>query len=483
MAEKNENRLDVTLQIKEQSKQLTFINSFSIGRDEKNDLSIDDRLVSRSHAQVHLEDGKWRYQDLKSTNGSFMAGKRILNAEINDGNEIVIGEDGPRLIFHTFVNKDLNTQHEEQRTPTQIYEYYFKDNHNPGEHTRMIRQVFEHATQKAKRGYWIVISIIGILLLGAVAVSYRQHSKLQQQQRLAEEIFYKMKQIEVAIAQLPSDQRSENGTKLESSLLQEQRQMSETYDKLLQQVRVHYKKMSEEERLMLRVARIFGECEIIMPPSLKEELNKYIVLWQTKDRETYVKSINKAIQKKYHHYIVHRLLDQGLPAQFFYVALQESNFDTTACGKYISKKGVAKGMWQFMPEAAMDMGLRVGRKIDVREFDPIDDRHDFKKSTDAAVRYLKYLYSGDAQASGLLTLASYNWGRTRVETLISEVKRNPQERNFWRLATDYRDRMPDETYNYVLKIFAAAIIGENPPLYGFDFENPLAAVLEEYNSE
>jgi hypothetical protein len=50
---------------------------------------------------------------------------------------------------------------------------------------------------------------------------------------------------------------------------------------------------------------------------------------------------------------------------------------------------------------------------------------------------------------------------------------NPRERNFWRLLKN--QQIPRETYDYVFSIFSAAVIGENPKLFGFDFENPLAA--------
>jgi hypothetical protein len=39
--------------------------------------------------------------------------------------------------------------------------------------------------------------------------------------------------------------------------------------------------------------------------------------------------------------------------------------------------------------------------------------------------------------------------------------------------------VPKETYNYVFYIFSAAVIGENPKLFGFDFDNPLAAIIED----
>jgi len=34
--------------------------------------------------------------------------------------------------------------------------------------------------------------------------------------------------------------------------------------------------------------------------------------------------------------------------------------------------------------------------------------------------------------------------------------------------------VPKETYDYVLYIVSAAVIGENPRLFGFPFDNPLA---------
>jgi len=57
---------------------------------------------------------------------------------------------------------------------------------------------------------------------------------------------------------------------------------------------------------------------------------------------------------------------------------------------------------------------------------------------------------------------------------VRSMPSNPRERNFWRLLSSYRDKIPKETYDYVLYIVSAAVIGENPRLFGFDFDNPLA---------
>ena len=39
----------------------------------------------------------------------------------------------------------------------------------------------------------------------------------------------------------------------------------------------------------------------------------------------------------------------------------------------------------------------------------------------------------------------------------------------------HREQIPQETYDYVFRIVAAAVIGENPRAFGFNFDNPLAS--------
>ncbi len=91
----------------------------------------------------------------------------------------------------------------------------------------------------------------------------------------------------------------------------------------------------------------------------------------------------------------------------------------------------------------------------------------------AAARYIRDIYDTDAQASGFLVMASYNWGEDRVVELLRQMPQNPRDRNFWKLLKQYRHKIPRETYDYVFSIISAAVIGENPRLFGFDFDNPL----------
>jgi membrane-bound lytic murein transglycosylase D len=209
---------------------------------------------------------------------------------------------------------------------------------------------------------------------------------------------------------------------------------------------------------------------LTMPPKFMREVERYIEFWKSTNR--LATAIQTAERNGYLSHIKQELLSHDLPPQLLYVALQESNFDPFASGP-MTRKGIAKGMWQFIPDTAIKYGLRIGPLREYPHKDTRDDRHNWQKSTTAAARYLKDLYSTDAQASALLVMASYNWGEDRVIPLIRSMPLNPRDRNFWRLLEKYRDKLPGETYNYVFYIFSAAVIGENPSLFGFGFRPPL----------
>jgi len=207
-----------------------------------------------------------------------------------------------------------------------------------------------------------------------------------------------------------------------------------------------------------------------------EQTRAYIKKWQSTGR--YAAAIKTATEMGYTRKIAEEFSAQDLPPHFFYLALQESSFDALASGPP-TRMGIAKGMWQFIPETGARYGLTVGPLAGLARADFKDDRHDWQKATVAAARYIKDIYATDAQASALLVMASYNWGENRVIKLVRSMPLNPAERNFWRLLEQYGDRLPPETYDYVFNIVSAAVIGENPRLFGFPFDNPLAFAGEQ----
>jgi hypothetical protein len=300
------------------------------------------------------------------------------------------------------------------------------------------------------------------------------HIETAKQKERAEAIFYTMKSLELDIAgiqRIVTESQNAQGIQVVNKYRGQRKQMEKNYDQFLGALGFYSSKLTEPDRLILRVTRIFGECEINMPAGFVAEVQNYIKKWQSSDRLE--KAIRTAQEKRYQAKISEVMLAEGLPPQFFYLALQESNFDIYTVGPK-TYKGYAKGMWQFVPETAIKYGLRVGPLVDLSRPDPGDERHNFEKATSAAARYLKFIYSTDAQASGLLVMSSYNWGEEKIVKLLRSMPANPKDRNFWRLLTSYRDKIPQETYDYVFYIVSAAVIGENPRLFGFKFDNPLA---------
>jgi Protein of unknown function (DUF3662)/FHA domain len=63
----------------------------SIGRALENDLVVPDTRVSRFHAEIHRDGGRFLVRDLKSTNGTMVAGRRIKERPLASGDEVSLG--------------------------------------------------------------------------------------------------------------------------------------------------------------------------------------------------------------------------------------------------------------------------------------------------------------------------------------------------------------------------------------------------------
>jgi pSer/pThr/pTyr-binding forkhead associated (FHA) protein len=73
-----------------------------IGRDASADFVLEDTLVSRRHLRVVQADGGWIAEDLDSTNGMQVNGRRTKRFRLSDGDTIRVGSSS--LVF---VQKDL----------------------------------------------------------------------------------------------------------------------------------------------------------------------------------------------------------------------------------------------------------------------------------------------------------------------------------------------------------------------------------------
>ncbi|MGO9974199.1 MAG: FHA domain-containing protein [Solirubrobacteraceae bacterium] len=62
-----------------------------LGRDRGCDVVLCDLSVSRRHARLVFRDEKWVVQDLGSTNGTIVNGRRIGRCELRPGDRVRIG--------------------------------------------------------------------------------------------------------------------------------------------------------------------------------------------------------------------------------------------------------------------------------------------------------------------------------------------------------------------------------------------------------
>jgi FHA domain/Domain of unknown function (DUF1707) len=66
-----------------------------IGRSSACQLVLADDTVSRRHAELYVEGGRWLLRDLGSSNGTWVNGRRVVEAEVRAGDEVYLG--GARL--------------------------------------------------------------------------------------------------------------------------------------------------------------------------------------------------------------------------------------------------------------------------------------------------------------------------------------------------------------------------------------------------
>lgn len=182
-----------------------------------------------------------------------------------------------------------------------------------------------------------------------------------------------------------------------------------------------------------------------LPLMLNDTVAGYINYFSSRGRDVLEHGLERSGQ--YHDMIQRVLKHEGVPQDLIYLAQAESGFRPLA----LSRAG-ARGMWQFMSSRARGYGL-------TRTW-WIDERQDPEKSTRAAARHLKDLYTqfGD----WYLAMAAYNSGPGTVQ---NAVKRTGYA-DFWELYR--RNVLPRETRNYVPIILAVTIMAKNPAQYGLD---------------
>jgi hypothetical protein len=134
------------------------------------------------------------------------------------------------------------------------------------------------------------------------------------------------------------------------------------------------------------------------------------------------------------------LAEAGLPDDLKYMLLVESK-----CIAVAYSRAKASGPWQFINST--------GRRYQLNSNHWRDDRRDLEMSTEAAIKYLRFLK--DEFGDWLLAMAAYNAGEDRVKKLLKEQRVS----DYWRL------HHVRETMRYVPRIIAAKEIYSQPGKY------------------
>lgn len=203
------------------------------------------------------------------------------------------------------------------------------------------------------------------------------------------------------------------------------------------------------------------EIEEVVELNYNKVVRNFIELYAEKRRDQVRMMLGLSA---YYFPIFEEALDRHrLPLDLKYLPVIESALNPKAH----SRMG-ASGLWQFMFGTARQMNLEITSFVDERR-DPV-------KSTDAAIRYFKYLF--DKYGDWQLAIAAYNCGPGNVDRAI---RRAGGKKNYW--AIYYR--LPRETRGYVPAFIAAAYVMNyykehnlHPQIPGFPLQTDTVFVNE-----
>jgi len=164
-------------------------------------------------------------------------------------------------------------------------------------------------------------------------------------------------------------------------------------------------------------------------PAIWNSNHPRVVQFRTHYRRT--KTVENALEqgRRYLPTIVPSFDKRRLPQELAYLPMLESAFENRA------DSGHARGLWQFTRQTAQHMGLRVNATV--------DERLNWRKSTEAAAEYLNSL--GERfDYDWAIALAAYNGGPGYVEEEMKQQRR----RDFFSLS------FRKETAEYVPRFIA-----------------------------
>jgi membrane-bound lytic murein transglycosylase D len=182
-----------------------------------------------------------------------------------------------------------------------------------------------------------------------------------------------------------------------------------------------------------------GERVPLEDPEVKERLERELVINSYWHSNTI---LGMKMANRYFPEIEKTLAEQGVPDDFKYMALIESNFRLEA-----SPAG-AVGFWQMVKGTAKVYNIEMNEEV--------DERYNVEKATVGACTYLKD--AKERLGNWTLAAASYNMGLAAMMLRSKEQQMN----NYYDMYFN------PETSRYVFRMLALKIIFSNPKNAGFD---------------
>jgi hypothetical protein len=441
-----------------------------IGRAPDNDIVLDgpdSAMVSLYHAEICRDGAVLRVRDLGSTNGTWSDGQRIADAQFPAGATIQLGSQGPRfaLLMAEDAPPELDRTIEGPVSPgappggpeplepehallssAVARARQMRADGVGGQTMSIMRGVIEQALRRGHRKWRRLGFSLAAALLVVTSFAVWKTVALNREKR---SIDANIKALEAAL------QSAKDGTdtdRLIGQLNDYQSQAESLQRMLLYRLGESHEGDTFLTEELRSVMREFGAEEYSIPPDFLERVRHYIERDQGPERPIVARALNQSDGRI--RTIKRILIDEQLPPDLAYIPLVEGSLapgQASAAG--------AVGPWQFTAVTAKAYGLRIAGGV--------DERQDLVKSTRATCKYLRDLILDfGSGTSVLLALAAYNSGTSRVKQAVSHTVRDPiKQRNFWYL---YRARaLPEETREYVPKVFAAILIGRNPRHFGF----------------
>ncbi|MBC8110863.1 MAG: lytic transglycosylase domain-containing protein [Verrucomicrobia bacterium] len=215
-----------------------------------------------------------------------------------------------------------------------------------------------------------------------------------------------------------------------------------TFQKLAEETEVSYQENSSLQHYntadLPKQLFFAGEEVPLSNPYVARRLG--VELWiQTRQNPTMAQVIERAnywlpeidtILKKY-----------NIPSDFKYLAIAESNLLN------VNSPAGAAGFWQLVPVTAEQFGLTINAEI--------DERYNPEKSTEAACKYLRYLYGYFDNWTSVA--ASYNSGAG----YLLGVQQFQREKSVYKLF------MNPQTAGYVFRVLAFKQLLEHQEEYGY----------------